>query len=328
MKNIAILMGGYSSEYQISINSGNVVYNNIKEVYNTYRIQISKEEWTCIDSIGKEYPINKSDFTVTIDNKIVKFDCVYNTIHGTPGEDGHMQAYFSLLNIPQTSCEMYQAALTFNKRDLLSVLRPFGIPMATSFYYNEGDNIDIYKIISKVGLPCFVKANRAGSSYGITKVYKKEDIPNAIENSVKEDSQVLIESFLDGIEVSVGVITYQGKTTVLPITEIVSETDFFDYKAKYEGLSNEITPARITTKQTNAVTKLAKEIYDLLDMNGLTRSDFIFHNGEPHFIEINTNPGLSEQSIIPQQAKVFGITLKELFIDAIEQALNKKSVTL
>jgi D-alanine-D-alanine ligase len=325
MKNIAILMGGYSSEYQISINSGNVVYNNIKEVYNAYRVHISKQKWTCIDSLENEHTINKGDFTVTIDNKKVSFDCVYNTIHGTPGEDGHIQAYFSLLNIPQTSCEMYQAALTFNKRDLLSVLSPFRIPMATSFYYNEGDIIDTQKIISKVGLPCFVKANRAGSSYGVTKVYKKEEIPNAIENALKEDNQILIESFLDGIEVSVGVVTYKGATRVLPVTEIVSETDFFDFDAKYKGLSEEITPARISEKQKNEVSALAEKIYNILELQGLTRADFIFHNNTPHFIEVNTNPGLSEQSIIPQQAKAAGIDLKDLFSDVIDNAIDKKA---
>ena len=325
MKNIAILMGGYSSEYQISLNSGNVVYNSIKDVCNAYPIHLFKDKWFYVDPFKKEHLINKGDFSVTIENKTIHFDCVFNTVHGTPGEDGYMQAYFALLNIPQTSCNMYQAALTFNKRDLLSVLRPYGIDMASSVYYNAGDKIDTEKIVSKVGLPCFVKANRAGSSFGVTKVYKKEELPNAIETALKEDNEILIESFLDGIEVSVGVITYKGEVKVLPITEIVSETDFFDYKAKYEGLSQEITPARITNEQTEAVSKIAKEIYELLDMSGLSRSDFIFHNGTPHFIEINTNPGLSEESIIPKQAKEAGITLKELFMNTIEEAMNKKS---
>jgi len=325
MKNIAILMGGYSSEYQISLNSGNVVYNNIKDVCNAYPVHLFKDKWFYVDPFKNEHLINKGDFSVTIENKTIHFDCVFNTVHGTPGEDGHMQAYFTLLNIPQTSCEMYQSALTFNKRDLLSVLRPYEIPMATSVYYNDGDEINLDSIIAKVGLPCFVKANRAGSSFGITKVYKKEEIPNAISIALKEDSQVIIESFLDGTEVSVGVITYKGETKVLPITEIVSETDFFDYKAKYEGLSQEITPARITDEQAKTVSKISKEIYELLDMSGLSRSDFIFHNDIPHFIEINTTPGLSEESIIPKQAKEAGITLKELFMNTIEEAMNKKS---
>jgi len=321
MKNIAILMGGYSSEYQISLNSGNVVYNAIQKDCNAYRIHLFKNKWVYVDAFEKEHIINKGDFSVVIDNTKISFDCVFNTVHGTPGEDGYMQAYFELLNIPQTSCDMYQAALTFNKRDTLSVLKPYGIPMATSVYYNDGDTIDTDAIIAKVGLPCFIKANRAGSSFGVTKVYKKEEIGNAIDTALKEDSQVLIESFLDGIEVSVSVITYKGEVTVLPVTEIVSETDFFDYKAKYEGLSQEITPARITSEQADSVSKLAKEIYELLDMSGLSRSDFIFHNGIPHFIEINTNPGLSEESILPKQAREAGISLKELFMNTIEEAM-------
>ncbi|MFD0964972.1 D-alanine--D-alanine ligase [Pseudofulvibacter geojedonensis] len=321
-KNIAILMGGYSSEYQISINSGNVVYNAIKEHYNCYRALILKEKWVCLDEHENEFLIDKSDFSITINKTKITFDCAFNTIHGTPGEDGHIQGYLSLLGIPQTSCNLYQSALTFNKRDLLSVLKPYGIDMATSIYYNKGQEINTRKIIDTVGLPCFVKANRAGSSFGVTKVYKEEDIKAAIDISLNEDSEVLIESFLNGTEVSVGVITYKGKVTVLPITEIVSETDFFDYQAKYEGKSQEITPARITQKQAQEVSKIAKYIYETLNMSGFSRSDFIFHNGKPHFIEMNTTPGLSKESILPQQAKEAGISLVELFSNSIDEALK------
>lgn len=318
-------MGGYSSEYLISIKSGNVVYNAIKANCNAYKVHLLKDKWVYVDDNNNEYSINKGDFSVTVDGQKITFDCVFNTVHGTPGEDGHMQAYFALLNIPQTSCDMYQAALTFNKRDLLSVLRPYGIPMATSVFYDKGDTIDVDEIVNKVGLPCFVKANRAGSSFGVTKVHQKEAIPDAIAIALKEDSQVLIESFLNGTEVSVGVITYKGATKVLPITEIVSETDFFDYKAKYEGLSQEITPARISDEQTAAVSKIAQQIYELLGMSGFSRADFIFHNNIPHFIEINTNPGLSEESILPQQAKTAGISLTDLFMANITEALNKNT---
>ncbi|MGB1269432.1 MAG: D-alanine--D-alanine ligase [Flavobacteriaceae bacterium] len=325
MNTIAVLMGGYSSEYQISLKSGNVVYNAIKKHCNAYRVHLLKNKWVYVDDNNNEFPIDKGDFSVIVDSVKITFDCVFNTVHGTPGEDGHMQGYFALLGIPQTSCDMYQATLTFNKRDLLSVLRPYNIPMATSVFYDNGDVIDSAAITKKVGLPCFVKANRAGSSFGVSKVYNTEDIPDAIANALKEDSQVLIESFLEGTEVSVGVITYKGKVTVLPITEIVSETDFFDYKAKYEGLSQEITPARISDAQTSEVSKLAKHIYELLGMSGFSRADFIFHNNVPHFIEINTNPGLSSESILPKQAEVAGISLTDLFMSTIEEALNKKA---
>lgn len=247
---------------------------------------------------------------------------MFNAIHGSPGEDGFMQAYFKLLNIPQTSCDMYQAALTFNKRDCLSVLKPYGIKTAESFYVNLGDEIDANAIVKKVGLPCFVKANKAGSSFGITKVYKLEDMHQAIDVAFKEDDEIIIESFLDGTEVSVGVIKYKGETTVLPITEIVSDNDFFDYKAKYLGESQEITPARISDDMAEKVSKTAKQVYDILKMTGFSRSEYIFKDGEPHLLEVNTVPGLTKASILPQQAAAAGISLTDLFENAIEEALK------
>ncbi|NAS11777.1 D-alanine--D-alanine ligase [Poritiphilus flavus] len=321
-KNIAIIMGGYSSEYAISLKSGNVVYQYLdKEKFQAYRIHIAREKWVYIDDQGQEYPVNKHDFTIAPEGSTIQFDCVFNAIHGSPGEDGFMQAYFELLRIPQTSCDHYQAALTFNKRDLLSVLKPYGIKCADSYYLNKGEEIDAEAIIAKVGLPCFVKANRAGSSFGVSKVFKLEELNDAIETAYKEDDEVLIESFLDGIEVSVGVIRYQGKTKVLPITEIVSENDFFDYEAKYEGKSQEITPARISKVQEEKVGKVAKQVYEILKMKGYSRSEFIFVGDEPFMLEMNTTPGLTEESILPQQAGVAGISLAELFESAIIDAL-------
>ncbi len=320
-KNVAIAMGGYSSEYRISINSGNVVYKNLdREKYNPYRVHILQKEWFVIGENDEPYPINRSNFTVTIDGKLITFDCVFNTIHGTPGENGLLQAYLELLDIPQTSCDFYQSALTFNKRDLISVLKPYGIKTAVNYFLNKGDEVEPDEIVEKVGLPCFVKANKAGSSFGITKVKQKEDIIRATKFAFKEDDEVIIESFLDGTEVSVGVIMYNGEITALPVTEIVSENEFFDYEAKYLGKSQEITPARISEEQTKKVQEIAKLIYKKLKMKGFSRSEFIFHNDEPHFIEMNTNPGLSEASILPQQAQAAGITLPELFGNAIEAA--------
>ena len=322
-KNIAIIMGGYSSEYKISLKSGNVVYNALdKEKYHAYRIHIFKDKWVFVNDLEEEFPIDKNDFSVLVNETKIHFDCVFNAIHGSPGEDGYMQAYFELLNIPQTSCSMYQAALTFNKRDLLATLKPYGVKTAESYPLNLGDAIDENAIIAKVGLPCFVKANKAGSSFGISKVYKKEDLKAAIENSFKEDNEIIIEQFLDGVEVSVGVISYKGKTLVLPITEIVSENDFFDYQAKYEGKSQEITPARISEDYTNKVNSEAKRIYEILKMKGFTRSEFIFKNDQPYLLEVNTVPGLTKESILPQQAAKAGISLVDLFGNAIEEALN------
>lgn len=321
-KNIAIIMGGYSSEYKISLKSGNVVYDTLeKDKYNAYRIHIFRDKWVYVDENNNEFPVDKNDFSVMVNNSKVTFDCVFNAIHGSPGEDGYMQAYFKLLNIPQTSCNMYQAALTFNKRDLLSTLKPYAIKTAESYFLNLGDKIDEEAIVAKVGLPCFVKANKAGSSFGISKVYKKEDLKTAIETSFKEDNEIIIEQFLDGTEVSVGVISYKGKTTVLPITEIVSENDFFDYQAKYEGKSQEITPARISENYKNKVEAVAKKIYEVLGITGFSRSEFIFKNDEPHLLEVNTVPGLTKESILPQQAAAAGISMQDLFSNAIEEAL-------
>ena len=322
-KKIAIIMGGYSSEYKISLTSGNVVYQNLdKTKYNAYRIHIFKDKWVYVDDADQEFAIDKNDFSVTIDNNKITFDCVFNAIHGSPGEDGYMQGYFKLLNLPHTSCGMYQAAVTFNKRDCLSILKPYGILTAESYYLNLGDCVNEENIIAKVGLPCFVKANKAGSSFGITKVHKKEDLQQAIDHAFKEDDEIIIESFLDGTEVSVGVITYKGETKVLPITEIVSENDFFDYEAKYLGKSQEITPARLTKVQEDKVNTVAKKVYEILKMTGFSRSEYIFKNNEPHLLEMNTIPGLTNASILPQQAQVAGISMADLFSNAIEEALK------
>ena len=322
-QNIAIVMGGYSSEKQISLKSGNVVYNHLNKLkYNIFRVLILQEKWVALDDSENEYPIDKNDFSFIINQKKIIFNCVFNAIHGAPGENGLLLAYFKLINLKHTSAPFYQMALTFNKRDTLSAVKAYGIKTAMSIYLNKGDEIQLDKIINKVGLPCFIKPNNAGSSYGISKAHKKEDILPAIDVAYKEDNEILIESFLNGTEVSVGVIQYKGETKVLPITEIVSENDFFDYEAKYEGKSKEITPARITKTQQKKVEKIAKKVYKVLNMTGFSRSEYIFVNDEPYFVEMNTVPGLTEESILPQQAKVAGISLSELFENSIEEALK------
>ena len=319
-------MGGYSSEYKISLRSGNVVHQYLdKDKFDSYRIHILRDKWVYVDEDEDEHSINRADFSLTLKSETIYFDCVFNAIHGTPGEDGLMQAYFQLLAIPQTSSDYYQSALTFNKRDLLSVLKPYGIKSAVSYYINLGDEINLDEIVVKVGLPCFVKANKAGSSFGISKVYEKTKLMAAIENAYKEDDEIIIEAFLDGTEVSVGIIKYEGETKVLPITEIVTENDFFDYEAKYEGKSKEITPARISESQKNKVAEVAKRAYDILKMTGYSRSEFIFIGDEPYMLEMNSTPGLTEQSILPQQAGVAGISLAQLFESAIERVLNEKT---
>ena len=321
-KNIAIIMGGYSSEVNISLKSGSVVYQHLsRDNYIPYRVHILKNKWVCLDENDAEYPIDKSDFSTTINGQKIKFDCIFNAIHGNPGENGVILAYFQLLGIKHTSAPFYQMALTFNKRDTLSVVKAYGIKTATSVYLNRGDNIDEDTIIETVGLPCFVKPNNAGSSYGISKVHKKDDLQTALDVAFKEDTEILIESFLDGTEVSIGVIEYNGSIKVLPATEIVSENDFFDYEAKYLGKSSEITPARLTEIQWKNLNATAEKVYKILNMSGFSRSEYIFVGDEPYFLEMNTVPGLTSESLLPQQAREAGITLEELFGSAIEQAL-------
>lgn len=327
MKHVAIIMGGYSSEYKISLASGKVVFDTLdRNLYTPYAVHIFKDKWVYVDENQEEFPIDKNDFSVNYKGSKISFDVVFNAIHGTPGEDGLMPAYFELINMPHTSCDFYQGALTMNKRDMLSVLKPYGIKTALSYYLNQGDVIDVQSIIQRVGLPCFVKPNRSGSSFGISKVNHSQELLDAIEVAYKEDNEILIESFLNGTEVSVGVINYQGEIIALPITEIVSENDFFDYQAKYEGKSQEITPARISLELTLEIEKVAKRIYQILKMDGFSRSEFILVDDVPFLLEMNTVPGLTNESILPQQAKAANISLQDLFTNAIELALKKHSL--
>lgn len=324
-KNVAILMGGYTEEAKVSLKSGELVYNNIdRTLYNLYKVHVLTDGWNCV--IGKKkYPINKTDFSTQIEGETVQFDLIFNIIHGTPGEDGHLQAFFETIEIPYTGCGFYQSAITFNKKDCISVLSKYDIPSALSVYINQEQSYNVDEIIATVGLPCFVKPNESGSSLGISKVHNKEEFPKALDFAFAEDKDVLIESFLDGTEVSIGVINYQGKTKVLGITEIITENDFFDYEAKYEGKSEEITPARLDDITTKKVEAIAIKVYESLGMTGLSRSEFIIVKGIPYFLEINTIPGLSPQSILPQQADYAGIALVDLFGNELELALKRKS---
>lgn len=321
-KNIAVIMGGYSSEVEISLKSGNVVFESLDTtVYNPYKVHILKDKWVLVHN-ENEYPIHKNDFSANVDGEHITFDCVFNAIHGDPGENGVILAYFDLIGIKHTSAPFYQMALTFNKRDTLSVVKEYGIKAATSYYLNEGEKIDVQVIIDKVGLPCFVKPNNAGSSFGISKVYNEEELVPAIEKAYKEDTEILIESFLDGTEVSVGVIEYKGEVKVLPMTEIVSDNDFFDYEAKYLGASQEITPARIPDEERKRVEEVAEKVYRILNMSGFTRSEYIIVGGEPYFLEMNTVPGITKESLLPQQAREANISLSDLFDNAIQMALK------
>ena len=324
-KNVAVVMGGYSDEYKVSLKSGQLIFESLdRELYNVYKVVILKDEWYFLDENGDKKNINKADFSIHLENgENLKFDACFNTIHGTPGENGIMQAYWDAVGQKYTGCDFYQSALTFNKKDTLAVLSKYGIPSAKSIYLRNGEEISDDEIVEKLGLPVFVKPNQSGSSLGISKVKGKSELKNAIEFAYKEDDEILIESALNGMEVSVGVLDYQGEVIVLGITEIVPDKEFFDYEAKYEGASQEITPARIDEETRKKVEEISIKAYKSLGMSGFSRSEFIIVDGIPHLLEMNTNPGFSPASILPQQAKIYGISIKDLCGNEVEKALNK-----
>ena len=318
-------MGGYSDEYKVSLKSGQLIFESLdRELYNVYKVVILKDEWYFLDINGDKKNINKADFSIHLENgENLKFDACFNTIHGTPGENGIMQAYWDAVGQKYTGCDFYQSALTFNKKDTLAVLSKYGIPSAKSIYLRNGEEISDDEIVEKLGLPVFVKPNQSGSSLGISKVKDKIELKNAIEFAYKEDDEILIESALNGMEVSVGVLDYQGEVIVLGITDIVPDKEFFDYEAKYEGASQEITPARIDEETRKKVEEISIKAYKSLGMSGFSRSEFIIVDGIPHLLEMNTNPGFSPASILPQQAKIYGISIKDLCGNEVEKALNK-----
>lgn len=318
-------MGGYSDEYVVSLKSGQLIYDSLdRNLYDVYKVVILRDEWYFLDENNQKFQINKGDFSVNTDhNKPLKFDVCFNIIHGTPGENGILQAYWDAIGQKYTGCDFYQSALTFNKKDTLAVLSKYGIPSAKSVYLRKGEEINVDEIIENLGLPVFVKPNQSGSSLGISKVKEKSELIAATETAFKEDDEILIESFLNGMEVSVGVIDYKGETIVLGITEIVPKNEFFDYEAKYEGASEEITPARIDDETRIRVEEIAKRAYNSLGMSGFSRSEYILMDGIPYMLEMNTNPGFSPASILPQQAKIYGISITDLCGNEVEKALNK-----
>ena len=313
MKNIAILTGGDSAEYDISILSANTVLKHLNpELFKAYIIHLKNDKFTVLIKEIK-IDVDKSNFTFEVENKHISFDAIFMALHGSPAENGIIQPYFDNLNIPYTSCNAKVSALTFNKYECNKKLKELGFNCATSFLYKKENNNVEQEIINRVKLPCFVKPNGAGSSFGISKVKKKEDLTKAINSALQHDNKVLIEQFIDGIEISCGVYTNKNNTQALPITEIVTENEFFDYQAKYEGKSQEITPARISKKLTIEVQKLTTDIYKAMELSGICRIDYIIMNEKPYIIEINTIPGFTEESIIPQQVKSANLKLSVIF---------------
>ncbi|MAU58656.1 MAG: D-alanine--D-alanine ligase [Flavobacteriaceae bacterium] len=322
---IGILCGGFSSEKEISFKSGLNVLNNLSEkLWASYLIKFNNNKWYVEDKEEKKYTFFINDFSFNKNDLKIKFDVIFNAIHGPPGENGQIISFIELINIPYTGSNSYSSALTYNKRDCLSILKNYGINSSKNYYLDQDQKINEDEIVKSVGLPCFVKANRSGSSFGIYKVYKKTELAISIKKAFKEDSQLIIEKALKGREFSVGVYRLNNEIKVLPITEIISENDFFDYSAKYEGKSEEITPAKLDYKNIKRLKELSIRIFKILNLRGFTRSEFIIENNIPYLLDINTVPGLTKESILPKQLLAANISLESFFNDLLNEALNKK----
>lgn len=319
MKTIAIVAGGDSSEYEISVKSAMEVEKVLSSKYIVYLVMMRGTSWYWEDQNGRYYNIDKNDFSLVTDEHRIRFDGVFIAIHGTPGENGYLQGYFEMMSIPYTSCNAFCSALTFNKQACKLFLKEYNLPMADAILIRKGDNLDPVNIIKRTGLPCFVKPNDSGSSFGVTKVKQKEDLLAAIETAFKESNEVLIEAFMNGREVACGIVKTKNKTIVLPVTEIISKNEFFDYEAKYTpGMSDEVTPADLPSNVTNEIQKISLHICDLLGCKGIVRVDFIVINENPFFLEINTIPGMTKESLIPKQAAAAWISLEELYTMVVE----------
>jgi D-alanine-D-alanine ligase len=323
MRTIAIVAGGDSSEFEISVNSASEVSKSLSERYLTYIIMIKGINWYWEDPEGRFHNIDKNDFTLETDEGKIKFDGVFIAIHGTPGENGLLQGYFDIMKIPYTSCSAFTSALTFNKQATKLYLKEYNIRMAENIIIRKGDSFDTGEILKKTGLPCFVKPNDSGSSFGVSKVKSKNELQPAIEKAFSESSEVMIESFMQGREVACGVVKTRNKKIVLPVTEIISKNEFFDYEAKYlAGNSQEVTPADLPQEITEEVQRLSSLIADLLGCKGIVRVDFIIVSGKPWFLEINTVPGMTQASLIPQQARAASIPAQELYSMVVEDMFS------
>lgn len=324
-KNIAIVAGGDSSEHIISINSAKQVNEVLdKEKYNIYTVIIKETKWIVNGDSFKDVIVDKNDFSFSLNNQKIKFDCALIIIHGTPGEDGKLQGYFDTLKIPYTSSSTLASAITFNKIFSKNYLKSFDIPLAKFVSLKKGDTIDADQIINITGLPCFVKPNCGGSSFGVSKVKEKEKLHEAIEIAFKEDNEILIEEFLEGSELTCGLVKTNKGDIIFPPTEIVSKNEFFDYEAKYtEGIAEEITPARISNELTKDIQNLSSQIYDIFQLNGIVRVDYIFTNNKLYFMEVNTVPGMSAASLVPQQIKAANLSIKDILSLIIEDSIER-----
>ncbi len=323
---VAVVMGGFSQEFEVSMQSGEVVYNHLSKIkFTPYKVLITREKWVVIDNDGAEYAIDRNDFSFEKKGERIHFDVVFNAIHGAPGEDGPLAGYFDLIEMPHTASGQFESALTFNKAECSLLLKAAGVNIPEAYYLARHEDYTTEDITDKVGLPCFVKPNRSGSSIGVTKVKIAEDLDDAIDAAFAVDSQVIIEAMVKGTEVGCGVSNHNGYIKAIACTDIEPANEFFDYESKYSGRSKEVTPARIDDGVYAQIMEESEFIYESLNLNGITRVDYIVNeNGVPFFIEVNTIPGLSPESILPKQAQYAGISLNELFDSCVEKALKSK----
>lgn len=322
-KNVAIIWGGYSSEIVVSEKSMNGIYSFLdKQKYNIYKIKIDKNSWTA-EIEGKEYTVDKNDFSISFNSTKIKIDFAYITIHGTPGEDGRLQGYFDMLNIPYSSCNWMASALTFNKFFCNNFLRNFGLNVAKSVYLNKDTKYDIHTIAETLKFPIFIKPNTGGSSFATTKVKEIDKMQEAIDFAFSEASDVIIESFISGREVTCGCYKINNKEVVFPITEVITQNEFFDFNAKYMGEVEEITPADLSQETTLNIQQLTSKIYDLVGAKGIIRADFIISDNIPYLLEVNTTPGMTATSFIPQQVKAAGLNITDVLTEIIECEYQK-----
>lgn len=322
-KNIAIVAGGDSSEVVVSLKSAAGIYSFMdKEKFNIYIVTIVGNTWQVEWSDKEKIAIDKNDFSFIYGNRKVNFDFAYITIHGTPGENGILQGYFELLNIPYSCCGVLAAAITFNKFTCNQYLKGFGVKVSESLVLRKGQTISSDEVVAKIGLPCFIKPNVGGSSFGVTKVKSTNDVQAAIAKAFAEGDEVMIEAFIEGTEITCGIYKTKTKTQVLPITEVVSQNEFFDFDAKYNGQVTEITPARISDELTSRVQQLTSAIYDILGCKGIVRIDYIISaNDTINLLEVNTTPGMTATSFIPQQIAAAKINIKDVMTEIIENEI-------
>jgi D-alanine-D-alanine ligase len=324
-KKIALVTGGLSGEAVISYKSAVTIFNNLdKEKYDVYKIDINPEGWHYEDENGTRTAVQREDFSLVVNGQKISFDAVFMGMHGTPGEDGKLQGYLDMLRIPYTSCDASASALTFNKRYTVAVAAMAGIPVAKSVHLFRHSGYDTKQVLSQVKLPVFVKPNNGGSSIGMSKVSEGGQLKEALEKAFKEDNQVLVEEMITGREFTIGAFRTNGAITVLPITEVITQKEFFDYEAKYHGKSSEITPADIPKEWKDQMESTVKKIYEVFNLRGVVRTDFIYdaEQNKPYMLEINTVPGQSEASVIPQQVRANGWSLKDFYSGLLEEALS------